>query len=136
MADKKINVWMPLALSIVMLIGIFIGYELRDKTGYGSFLSKPSSSSVAEVLKLIQSNYVDDVHIDSISTNVINQLLSSLDPHSSYIPAEDLSEMNDEYSVLLIGIHLVFKLLVSSFCIHSTFNIQHLTRVFTCELHY
>lgn len=114
MADKKLNVWMPLALSIVMLIGIFIGYELRDKTGYGSFLSKPSSSSVAEVLKLIQSKYVDEVTLDSISTNVINQLLSSLDPHSSYIPAEDLSEMNDEIMGNFQGIGIEYQLINDS----------------------
>ena len=114
MADKKINIWMPLALSVIMLIGIFIGYELRDKTGYGTFLSKPSSSSVAEVLKLIQSKYVDDVSLDTISTNVINQLLSSLDPHSSYIPADDLSEMNDEMMGNFQGIGIEYQLINDS----------------------
>jgi len=111
---NKRTPWLPIFFSLVMVLGIFIGYELRDNTGYGSILSKPSSSSVAEVLKLIQSKYVDDVAIDSISTNVINDLLASLDPHSSYIPADEIAEVNDEIMGNFQGIGIEYQLINDS----------------------
>ena len=121
MADnKKVNVWTPIIFSIVMAIGVFVGYELRDKTGYGSIFSKPSSSSVAEVLKLIQSRYVDDVPLDSISANVINQLLASLDPHSSYIPADELAEVNDEIMGNFQGIGIEYQMINDSLNVLNT----------------
>ncbi len=115
MADhNKRAPWLPIVFSIVLVVGIFIGYELRDKTGYGSILSKPTSSSVAEVLKLIQSKYVDDVALDSINTNVINDLLASLDPHSSYIPADELAEVNDELMGNFQGIGIEYQMINDS----------------------
>ena len=114
MEHNKRTPWLPIFFSAVMILGIFIGYELRDKTGYGSILSKPTSSSVAEVLKLIQSKYVDEVALDSINTNVINNLLASLDPHSSYIPADELAEVNDEIMGNFQGIGIEYQLINDS----------------------
>ena len=114
MAENKRNVWMPIIFSLILILGMFIGFELRDKTGYGSIFAKPSSSSVAEVLKLIESRYVDKVPVDSISTNVINQLLASLDPHSSFIPAEELTDVNDEIMGNFQGIGIEYQIINDS----------------------
>ena len=76
-------IWIGLALAVGILIGVFIALPANDGT-------QKQTAKFAEVLQIVQNNYVDSVALDSISTKTIQQILKNLDPHSSYIPAEDL----------------------------------------------
>jgi carboxyl-terminal processing protease len=101
---KKISIWLPVLLSVVMIVGMTIGYQLRDNTAGGKFLGFSGRSSVQELVSLINSKYVDPVASDSINQLVADALLSHLDPHSAYIPASDLAEVNDDIAGSFMGI--------------------------------
>jgi carboxyl-terminal processing protease len=49
-----------------------------------------------EVLSLVQSNYVDDIEAKKLVEGAIKGLLRTLDPHTSYMPAEVYKEMQVE----------------------------------------
>jgi carboxyl-terminal processing protease len=49
-----------------------------------------------EVLSLVQSNYVDDIESKKLVEGAIKGLLRTLDPHTSYMPAEVYKEMQVE----------------------------------------
>lgn len=87
-----------------------IGYKLREESGIKSFFTINNKTSFQEVLDLISLRYVDKVGIDSISNNAINNLLHHLDPHSVFIPASDLSYVNDDLRGNFSGIGIEFQM--------------------------
>jgi carboxyl-terminal processing protease len=110
MANKRLQVWLPLLFSIIMVAGMVIGYRLRENSGIRNFFTISNKSSLQEVLDLIRMKYVDDVPVDSIGDNAINNLLHQLDPHSVYIPAADIDYVNDDLRGNFSGIGIEFQM--------------------------
>jgi len=65
-----------------MVLGMLIGYQLREETSGGRFLGFSKRTSLQEVVDLVKARYVDKFASDSINQLAVNQLLSHLDPHS------------------------------------------------------
>ncbi len=105
---KKHNIslsLLPIVLAIGVLAGFFIGRS-------GS--SKGSSAAVQKlntILGLIDGEYVDQIDIDSLLEVTYPQLLAALDPHSAYIPAEDLTAVNDDLAGSFSGVGVSFQIL-------------------------
>jgi len=49
----------------------------------------------AEVLAIVQDQYVEEVETDSLIENALNGALSKLDPHSSYVPPVTFTEQRE-----------------------------------------
>jgi carboxyl-terminal processing protease len=110
MENKKLQVWLPLLLSIIMVAGMVIGYKLREESGIKNFFTINSKTSFEEVLDLVKLKYVDKVGTDSLGNNAINDLLHHLDPHSVFIPATDLDYVNDDLRGNFSGIGIEFQM--------------------------
>jgi carboxyl-terminal processing protease len=111
MSSKKLQVWLPMLFALVLTAGMFLGYQLRAKTSSNnSFFSNARSSSLQEVLELVNNRYVDPVKADSLRNSAIDDILSKLDPHSVYIPAKDLQQSNEELQGNFQGIGVEFQL--------------------------
>ena len=110
MGSKKMQVWLPLLFAIVMIAGMLIGYQLKDKTSGNRFFNLSRRTSLQELVELIKGKYVDKVAADSITQLAANELLSHLDPHSVYIPATSLKEVNEELMGNFQGIGVEFQL--------------------------
>ena len=96
MGSKKLQIALPILFAMIMALGMYLGYQLREHSGSRSFLSFGKRNNVQEIIDLVKSRYVDDVKIDSISEIAINELLSHLDPHSAYIPASEIKDVNED----------------------------------------
>ena len=91
MGNKKLQVWLPLIFSIVLIGGMYFGFKLRESTPSGSgFFKADKKSSLQQILDLVKQRYVDPVNTDSLQGNAIDEMMSHLDPHSIYIPASHL----------------------------------------------
>ena len=112
--NSKLKIWLPLLFSIVMIIGMFMGYKMRDAMPGKSFFSTEKPSSVQEILDLLNNRYVDSINAKSLSDTAIEAMLSKLDPHSIYIPAEDLQQINEEIQGSFFGIGIEFNMLDDS----------------------
>ena len=110
MANKKLHVWLPLLFSIIMIIGMVVGYKLRENSGVKNFFTISNKSPMQEVLDLIRLRYVDKVPIDTIGDHAINTLLHQLDPHSVFIPASDIDYINDDLRGNFSGIGIEFQM--------------------------
>jgi len=110
MGSKKLQVWLPILFSITMVLGMLIGYQLKERTGGNRFFSLSGKTSLQEVVELIKGKYVDKIAADSVNQLAVSQLLSHLDPHSSLIPKEDLSENNEQLMGQFQGIGVEFQL--------------------------
>ena len=110
MGNKKLQVWLPLLFSIVMILGMLFGYKLGDKTGnFKGFFSSNSRSSLQEAVDIIKMKYVDSVHFDSIDGRVIQEMMAELDPHSVYLPPVDLKAANEDLAGNFEGIGVQFN---------------------------
>lgn len=119
MVRKKVQVWLPLILAVIMAMGMVIGYQLRGKTtGGDSFLRNSGTSPLQEAIDLIKNKYVDNVDMDSLESPAISALLDHLDPHSVYIPAAELDGVNEDLRGNFQGIGIEFQL------IHDTVNVM------------
>jgi carboxyl-terminal processing protease len=88
MRNKKLQVWLPLILSLCMVAGMFIGYRIKGNMPDSGIFLFEKQKPVQEVLDLIKHKYVDDENMDSIGNIAIQAMLSALDPHSVYLPAQ------------------------------------------------
>jgi carboxyl-terminal processing protease len=58
----------------------------------------------ANVLNLLEQHYVEKIDTHDVLTSAINGMLSSLDPHSSYMSPEDFKELQEETKGSFSGI--------------------------------
>ncbi|MFD2582346.1 S41 family peptidase [Pedobacter vanadiisoli] len=67
-----------------------------------------------DALKLIQDNYVDPVNDEQVVDAAIKAMLSSLDPHSSYVSREEVEAMNEQMTGSFAGIGISFAMVADS----------------------
>ncbi len=111
MGSKKLQVWLPLLFAIVMVVGMMIGYQLKGKTAGNKFFNTAKRTSLQELVELIKGKYVDKVSEDTVNQLAAEELLAHLDPHSVFIPSEDLKEVNEEMMGNFQGIGVEFQLM-------------------------
>jgi carboxyl-terminal processing protease len=66
---------------------------------------------IGRTLSLIDAYYVDTTNLDKLTESVIIDLLHHLDPHSTYISAKDVKDMNEPLQGNFEGIGIQFNLL-------------------------
>src|SRR4051812_41409267 len=108
--NKKLQVWLPLVFSVVLIAGMIFGFRLNQQTGSkNSFFHKDKRGSLQEALDVIKEHYVDKIGVDSLQDDAINEVMTHLDPHSIYIPASDVSAVNEDLQGNFEGIGVEFN---------------------------
>ena len=95
--------WIPIAIAVAVLVGIFFGLRF------------PNDNKVAEndrklnaILNLIAQDYVDTTNLNDLIELSIPEILGYLDPHTSYFTAEDLKAATDDLNGTFSGIGISF----------------------------
>lgn len=113
---NKKNILIIITVVVAVLFGLFFGNLIALKANRGNKIKNlteyfsGSNSKVDEMLSLIDEQYVDTINIDSITDEVMTDLVSKLDPHSVYIPAKDLEAVNSELEGSFSGIGVQFNI--------------------------
>ena len=96
-----------------MIFGMVLGFNLRD-----SLRSKRSIETVIErndrleqIIDLINEKYVDSVNTNALYEDAVDGILSHLDPHTVYIPADQLQSVNEDLEGSFFGIGVEFSIL-------------------------
>jgi carboxyl-terminal processing protease len=111
MGNKRFQIWLPLLFSIVLIAGMFLGFELsKPPGGKNDFFASNNRNTLQKALDLIRLKYVDSVHIDSLEGKAIQEMMNELDPHSVYLPPVDLKEANEDLAGNFDGIGVEFNL--------------------------
>ncbi len=108
----------PIIIAIALALGLVLGYLLAVRSTQnllGDISNKlqgtnTSSHKVTELLNIIDRAYVDTIDIAQINEAVIITALNQLDPHSSYIPKEDLEAANEQLEGSFSGIGVQFNI--------------------------
>ena len=113
---NKKNILIIITVVVAVLFGLFFGNLIALKANRGNKIKNlteyfsGSNSKVDEMLSLIDEQYVNTINIDSITDEVMTDLVSKLDPHSVYIPAKDLEAVNSELEGSFSGIGVQFNI--------------------------
>ncbi len=109
--NSKRAIYMPIVLSLVMVTGIIIGLSLNKNNNSNRLLIYPrSENKLTNVLNYIEDEYVDTVDRQELVENAIPEILKQLDPHSVYIPAKELKELNEPLEGNFEGIGVQFNM--------------------------
>lgn len=111
MNNEKFRVGLPILVAVSIVAGMFLGYQLRDRMPWENSSSSPAyGSAIEEVLDLIETEYVDTLNTDSITSKTVEELVKHLDPHTLYIPNQELEEVNEEIAGRFVGIGVEFEI--------------------------
>ncbi len=113
---------MPLMLAVALVAGLVIG---RKMGGDGpltvfQFQQHSASDKVAQVLDLIDRQYVDSVEKDALVDEVLQDILQQLDPHSYYISAAELQAAQEPLEGSFDGIGVEFAIQRDTVVVVST----------------
>ena len=101
-----------MVFAIVLVMGMIAGYKLRERMPFTQgFFDSGRRSAIQEVMDLIRQNYVDPVSTDTLADDAIQAILAHLDPHSVFIPARYLQEVNDDLQGNFEGIGVEFQII-------------------------
>jgi carboxyl-terminal processing protease len=79
-----------------------------------------TSYKFQEIINLIERNYVDPVDSKKLTETAIVAMLEELDPHSTYIPAEDAQEAQSQINGSFVGVGIRFQIVKDTLMVVAT----------------
>jgi len=112
---KKNNVFLPIILSFVLVLGIWLGYVLSNRTNRGANVNQnyhaSTNDKINSLLDYIEYQYVDTINKKELVEKTVTSMLQSLDPHSSYIAASEFETVNEPLEGNFDGIGVEFNII-------------------------
>ena len=104
---KRLSKYHILPAVLLIAIGAVLGVQLDtylSDDDVGAQLDK-----MRQAFLQINQNYVDDLKAEEIAEAGVEGMVNSLDPHSTYIPADRAEDVKDQYQGTFGGIGIVFE---------------------------
>ena len=100
---------LPFFIAVVLALGIYIGDKVSNNAS-NPFVSMNNirKQKLNRLIDYLEYEYVDPVDTDSIVETFIDEVLQNLDPHSTYIPKQDLESVTENMKGDFIGIGVSF----------------------------
>lgn len=107
------KVWTPLFFSLVLVLGMVIGFNLRDTIRFKRDINTAITRNdrLEEIIDLVNDRYVDTVNGNQLYKDAVDGILKNLDPHTVYIPAEELQGLNEDLDGEFSGIGIGFSII-------------------------
>ncbi len=117
---RSYNFIYPVFFAIVVAFGMIVGTKMNGGDTFGKDkTSEETDQKFERILSYIESSYVDSVDKDRLKESAIQGVLDKLDPHSNYIPAKRLEQMNSELEGNFEGIGIEFNILKDTITVVS-----------------
>jgi carboxyl-terminal processing protease len=110
--NTRRNIILPLVFVVILIAGLFLGRFLTLSSmgaGNSKLLIYPQTNKIDVLLNLINEEYVDTINKNDLVEAIIPDILKKLDPHTVYIPAKELQEVNEELEGNFGGIGVQFS---------------------------
>ena len=98
--------WLPLAIAVAVVVGVFFGSRFSSNNKVAE-----NDRKLNAILNLIAQDYVDTTNLKDLIEMSIPEILSNLDPHTSYFSAEDLKAATDDLNGSFSGIGISFVMM-------------------------
>jgi carboxyl-terminal processing protease len=113
---NKKNLILVSLVFISLVVGLSLGNllsnraKMRDKGALNSLFNNLGNSKLDEILSMIDAKYVDSTDVNKMTEEAIVELVAKLDPHSVYVPATDVEELNSQLEGSFSGIGVQFNI--------------------------
>ncbi|MBR2332425.1 MAG: PDZ domain-containing protein, partial [Alistipes sp.] len=113
--NTKYTIVFPLILAAGIVLGIMLGQFVgrnRAESQIRSIVNRSNlhlNNKIMQTCMLVEHQFVDSISLDSLSELVIPLMMKELDPHSVYIPAREMQQMNEPLEGEFDGIGVVFN---------------------------
>lgn len=95
-----------------VVVGLLVGFKIKDNlSGNANIASGGSLMKLEKTLSFIQSNYVKSVDQEKLIDEAIQGIMESLDPHSFYIPAREMNQLQEQMEGSFDGIGIQFDII-------------------------
>ncbi len=106
------QILIPAMIALAAAIGLLAGHKMNFKNNDLALMKVSQENGteiqkggrIEEILRFIESNYVDTLNQNVIAVDAINHILKQLDPHSSYITPEEYDDHNEKMEGVYKGI--------------------------------
>jgi carboxyl-terminal processing protease len=106
---KKHHYIWPTVIALALAIGVLIGGKLHfNDSPEKLFTTNSKKDKLNRLIDYIDYEYVDEINTDSIVDVAVNNILDKLDPHSVYIPKEELARVSENMKGDFVGIGINF----------------------------
>lgn len=106
--QNKYYVFIPVIIALSFAGGLLLGHKI-DVLKNSQMGSKTEGKlKLNKLLDFIDNEYVDKVNTDSIVDLTVTGILENLDPHSTYIPKEQLAAVSENMEGNFVGIGVNF----------------------------
>ena len=112
MNRNNLPIYFAIALVLGILIGVFFGGDAKDLLSFSE--GNKQEQKIKKLINFIEKDYVDDVNTDDLLDGAITQMLGKLDPHSVYIPKENLQAVTESMQGNFVGIGVQFRMIKDS----------------------
>ncbi|MCS5663647.1 MAG: S41 family peptidase [Flavobacteriales bacterium] len=119
MSSRKSSIKNPFFILFILALGMYLGKYLSGPTQYLQINNTGQFPKLVELLSYLEYNYVDAIDLDSLQEEVITNTLESLDPHSSYIPLEELQDITESMQGNFEGIGVEFQIIKDTIVVIS-----------------
>ncbi len=109
MSGKLNKIYLPIIFAIVLVSGIFLGKALNKNPHRNYANLYQANDKLGIIIDYIETRYVDTVFRSNLEESAIPAILEELDPHSIYIPAEEMKSVSEDMRGNFEGIGVVFN---------------------------
>lgn len=115
MDDKRnrLPAYLPVILALILIAGMYLGFKLAPVSTFNNSILNLRSekyNKINDIIGYIEQDYVDSVNRKTLTRHAIHGILEKLDPHSQYIPAHKLTEINEHLMGNFEGIGIQFRI--------------------------
>lgn len=116
MNKQNIQIWIPTFFALLFIFGVFIGTQLDSNVPFvtlqnnsgRTYSSAIGHGKIEEMLRYIKAKYVDEADAEALMDAAMESVMMELDPHSSYIPSDELENINEQLEGNFDGIGVEF----------------------------
>jgi carboxyl-terminal processing protease len=108
--SQRASNWFPFIVALAIALGMFLGYVVQGRYNQTSpgIISLGKQTVLQEILGYIDQKYVEDIDEEELSNAAIADILKELDPHSIYIPKEEMNAVQEDMNGNFEGIGIEF----------------------------
>lgn len=118
MYKQSFNKIEKLLLSFILVaVFVFPAYEIVAQNAV-----QQNQLKFGRLLRLVDGYYVDSTNVDALTEKAIVNLLSELDPHSTYISKEEVEKMNEPLKGNFEGIGISFNIFKDTLLVLTTIS--------------